>query len=58
VSPLGVPATYYFRMLATKLPLALLAAAVPGAIEMIRRRQQRGFVLLRVLVVFSLVPFR
>jgi len=57
ISPLGVPPTYYLRLLATKVPLAVLAAAVPGAIEMIRRRHERGFVLLRVLVVFVLVPY-
>jgi Dolichyl-phosphate-mannose-protein mannosyltransferase len=57
VSPLGVPPAYYLRLLATKVPLVLLAAVVPGAIEMIRRRHERGFVLLRVLVVFVLVPY-
>jgi hypothetical protein len=57
ISPLGVPATYYLRLLATKVPLVVLAAVVPGAIEMIRRRRERGFVLLRVLVVFVLVPY-
>jgi dolichyl-phosphate-mannose-protein mannosyltransferase len=57
VSPLGVPVTYYVRFLATRVPLVLLAALVPGVIEMIRRREQRGFVLLRVLTVFLLVPY-
>jgi len=57
ISPLGVPVTYYLRFLVTKVPLVLLAAAVPGAIEMVRRRRERGFILLRVLVVFVLVPY-
>src|SRR6266850_519801 len=57
ISPLGVPATYYFRLLGTKVPLVLLAAAVPGVIEMVRRRRERGFVLLRVLLLFLLVPY-
>ncbi len=57
VSPLGVPAGYYLHLLATKVPLVVLAAAVPGLIEMVRRRHERGFVLLRVLVVFLLVPY-
>jgi hypothetical protein len=57
ISPLGVPATYYLRLLGTKLPLVLLAALVPGAIEMVRHRRERGFVLLRVLFVFVLVPY-
>jgi hypothetical protein len=57
VSPLGVPAGYYLQLLATKVPLVVLAAAVPGFIEMVRRRHERGFVLLRVLTVFLLVPY-
>jgi Dolichyl-phosphate-mannose-protein mannosyltransferase len=57
ISPLGVPVTYYLRLIATKVPLVVLAALVPGAIEMIRRRADRGFVLLRVALVFLLVPY-
>jgi hypothetical protein len=57
VSPLGVPAGYYLRLLATKVPLVVLGAAVPGLIEIVRRHQERGFVLLRVLLVFLLVPY-
>jgi hypothetical protein len=57
ISPLGVPATYYLRFIATKVPLVLLAAVVPGLIEMARRHRERGFVLLRVLIVFLLVPY-
>jgi hypothetical protein len=57
ISPLGVPATYYLRLLGTKVPLVVLAAAVPGVIEMVRRRDERGFVLLRVLAVFLIVPY-
>jgi hypothetical protein len=57
ISPIGVPATYYLRLLTTRVPLAVLAALVPGVIEMVRRRRDRGFVLLRVLVVFLLVPY-
>jgi Dolichyl-phosphate-mannose-protein mannosyltransferase len=57
VSPVGVPATFYVRLLATRVPLVVLAAAVPGVIEMVRRRTERGFVLLRVVAVFVLVPY-
>jgi dolichyl-phosphate-mannose-protein mannosyltransferase len=57
VSPLGVPATYYLRLLATKVPLVVLAGAVPGAIEMVRRRGTRGFHLLRLLAILFLVPY-
>jgi hypothetical protein len=44
-SPGGVPATFYLRMLVTKVPVAVLGALVPGAIELLRRRRERGFVL-------------
>jgi hypothetical protein len=57
ISPLGVPAGYYLRLIATKVPLVVLAAVVPGVIEMVRRRSERGFVFLRVLLVFLLVPY-
>src|SRR5437867_1402843 len=57
ISPLGVPATFYLRLLATKVPLVVLAALLPGAIELVRRHRERGFVLLRVLAVFVLVPY-
>jgi dolichyl-phosphate-mannose-protein mannosyltransferase len=57
ISPLGVPITYYLRLLGTKVPLVVLAAIVPGVIEMVRRPRERGFVLLRVFAVFFLVPY-
>jgi hypothetical protein len=57
ISPLGVPATFYLRLLATKVPLAVLGATVAGLIELVRRRRERGFVLLRVWLVFVLLPY-
>jgi len=57
ISPLGVPVTFYLRLLATKVPLVVLAAFVPGVIELVRRRGERGFVLLRVLAVFLLLMY-
>jgi Dolichyl-phosphate-mannose-protein mannosyltransferase len=57
VSPLGVPVTYYLRLFVTKVPLVVLGAAVGGVIEMFRRRHERGFVLLRILAVFLVVPY-
>jgi Dolichyl-phosphate-mannose-protein mannosyltransferase len=57
ISPLGIPAMYYVRLIGTKVPLAVLGAAFAGGIELIRRRHERGFVLLRVLLVFLLVPY-
>jgi len=56
-SPLGVPPTFYLRLLATKVPLVVLAALVPGAIELWRRRQERGFTFLRLLAVLTIVPY-
>jgi hypothetical protein len=57
ISPLGVPVTFYLRLLGTKVPLVVLAALVPGVIEMVRRRGERGFTLLRVFAVFFVLPF-
>jgi hypothetical protein len=44
----GIPATFYAHMLATKVPLVVLAAMVAGLIETIRRRRERGFLLLQL----------
>jgi hypothetical protein len=52
-----VPATFYLRLLATKVPLAVLGATAAGLIELARRRRERGFVLLRVWLVFVLIPY-
>jgi hypothetical protein len=57
ISPLGVPPTFYARLLGTKVPLVVLGALVPGVVEMVRRRSERGFVLLRLLAVFLIVPY-
>jgi hypothetical protein len=57
ISALGMPATFYLRLIATKVPLVVLGAAFAGGIELIRRRRERGFVLLRVLLLFLLVPY-
>src|SRR5205823_508597 len=57
VSPLGVPATFYLRLLATKVPIVVLGATVAGLIEAFRRRDERGFVLMRVWLVFFILPY-
>ncbi len=57
VSPLGVPVGYYLHLFATKTPLVVLAALVPGVIELVRRRHERGFVLLRIMLVLLIVPY-
>ena len=53
----GVPGTFYLRLLATKVPLVVLGALVPGAIEMLRRRRERGFVLLAMCFGLLLVGY-
>jgi hypothetical protein len=57
ISPLGVPPTFYLRLLLTKVPVVVLGAAVAGLIEIVRRRTERGFVLLRVWLTFFIVPY-
>ena len=57
VSFAGVPFTYYFSMLGTKVPLVILAAAAAGLGPLITRRRERGFVWLRVFLVFLLVGY-
>ncbi len=52
-----MPATFYLRLLATKTPLVVLAALVPGAIELWRRRRERGFHLVRLLAILLIVPY-
>jgi hypothetical protein len=42
----GIPASFYVQMITTKVPLAVLGALVPGVIEAVRRRRERGFVLM------------
>ncbi|HEY2152574.1 MAG TPA: glycosyltransferase family 39 protein [Vicinamibacterales bacterium] len=53
----GIPATFYLRMLATKVPLVVLGAIVPGVVETIRRRRERGFVLLSMWLALFLVGY-
>jgi Dolichyl-phosphate-mannose-protein mannosyltransferase len=48
LSPDGIPGTFYVEMMATKLPVILLGALVPGLIEVLRRRRERGAILLLI----------
>src|SRR5258708_6352765 len=57
VSPLGMPATFYLRLIATHVPLAVLSAAFAGGVELVRRRHERGLDRKRVLLLFLLVPY-
>src|SRR5262249_46237889 len=53
----GVPATFYGHLLATKVPLVVLGAAVAGLIGIVRRPRERGHVLLLVWMFMFLVPY-
>jgi hypothetical protein len=53
----GVPVTYYLHMLATKVPLGILAAALVGAVPLVTRRGERGFIWLRVFIVLPLLGY-
>lgn len=50
----GVPPTYYLRLIATKVPLPVLAAAAVGLVPLVTRRRERGFVWLRVFLVLPI----
>ena len=52
VSLAGVPFTYYFDLIGTKVSILVLACALAGIVPLIRRRHERGFVWLRVFLVF------
>lgn len=53
----GLPYTFYLRLIATKVPLAVLAAALAGVMPLVRRRRERGFVWLRVMLVFLVLGY-
>jgi 4-amino-4-deoxy-L-arabinose transferase-like glycosyltransferase len=53
----GVPFTYYVNMIATKVPMPVLAAALVGIVPLVTRRHERGFVWLRVFLVFILLGY-
>jgi hypothetical protein len=56
-SPWGLPAYFYIVLLATKVPLAVLAAAIGGAVWTARHPDHRGATFIRVFLVFTLVPY-
>jgi 4-amino-4-deoxy-L-arabinose transferase-like glycosyltransferase len=53
----GVPWTYYFRMIATKMPLVVLAASLAGLPLLVTRRHERGLVWLRVFIVIQMLGY-
>jgi hypothetical protein len=56
-SPWGVPITFYPAVLATKVPLAVLAAALGGVVWTARNSDHRGATFIRVFLLFTLVPY-
>jgi hypothetical protein len=57
LSAAGVPTTYYLRMIATKVPVAVLVAAAIGLVPLVRQPRERGHVWLRVMLVFLLLGY-
>jgi 4-amino-4-deoxy-L-arabinose transferase-like glycosyltransferase len=57
ISPLGVPPTFYLMLLLTRVPLVTLAGAAIGALVAASRRRERGYVFLRVLLLFQLLGY-
>jgi hypothetical protein len=53
----GLPITYYVRLIATKVPLPVLAAAFAGLLPLVRCRRDRGFIWLRVLLLPLLIAY-
>lgn len=56
-SPWGLPATFYFVFLLTKVPLAVLAAAIGGLAWTARHADHRGATFIRVFLLFTLLPY-
>ena len=57
VSLAGVPFTYYFNLIGTKVPILVLACALAGIVPLIRRRHERGFVWLRIFLIFLMLGY-
>jgi 4-amino-4-deoxy-L-arabinose transferase-like glycosyltransferase len=53
----GVPWTYYLRMIATKMPLTVVAAAIAAMPLLVTRRREPGFAWLRVFLVIQLLGY-
>jgi hypothetical protein len=49
--------TYYLDLIASKVPLVVLAAAAIGLVPLFRARRQRGFIWLRVFLILPLVGY-
>jgi hypothetical protein len=56
-SPWGLPPSFYFVFLGTKVPLAVLGAAALGTGWAIGQRRHRGAAFIRVFLVLTLLPY-
>ncbi len=56
-TPWGLPLSYYFRAIAVKTPLLVLAAFIVGLGLLINRRRERGYVFVRIFLVFTLLGY-
>ena len=57
MSALGVPPTFYLMFMLTKMSLVALAGCVVGTAVAWRHRRQRGYVFLRVMIVFQIIGY-
>lgn len=53
----GLPITYYLRLIATKVPLVTLLAAIAALAPLLARRRERGFIWMRIFLVVPLVGY-
>jgi hypothetical protein len=56
-TPFGTPPWLYVTALGAKIPLFVLVLIALGLVQMFLRRRERGFVFLRVFLLFALVPY-
>jgi hypothetical protein len=57
LSPFGLPIWFYVTALVTKIPLVPLLLMLLGLGQLWVRRRERGFVFLRVFLLFALIPY-
>ena len=57
ISALGVPPTFYAMFLLTRMSLVTLAGCMVGAVVTLRHRRERGYVFLRVMILFQCVGY-
>jgi hypothetical protein len=56
-TPFGLPIWFYLAAFVTKIPTFLLVLITFGLVQMVVRRRERGFIFLRVFLLFALIPY-